>query len=281
MGAEMGKFTPAKNPHHLTLEEIEQLSRSGIEIPLDQVRILEDGTLAYKNSRVILYIRDVAQYRNTGFKQDELPRFHVSDCKKLQEMRANKRFERYVVATREDGSFELNISIKGNQGFERRTERLNVCQFCLGKLGWQGFDSSLPQPQRRTIVSGFTLNDFFKTYGKTLIINEPTHTSNTAPLNAYTSDFKILGDQIKRDRNHRCDQCKIDLSNHLQFLHAHHINGQKSDNSPSNIKVVCIGCHAEEYMHSHLKALDEYKNFMRIFGNSRSAISALAKATAQ
>lgn len=270
MGAELGNFTPAKSQNRLTFEEIEQLSRSGIEIPLDQVRVLDDGTLAYKNSRVILYIRDVVQYRNGGFKQNELPRFHVSDCKKLHEMRANKRYERYVVATREDGSFELNISAKGIKGFDHRTERLNVCQFCLGKLGWQGFDHSLSQTKRRAIVDGFTLKIFFNVYGKSLVINNPLHTANTAPLNTYTDDFKIVSDRIKKDRGYRCEQCKIDLSNHRQFLHAHHMNGQKSDNSPSNIKVVCIRCHAEEYSHGHLKALPEYKMFIQMFGGSRS-----------
>lgn len=271
MGAELGRFTPAINPHRLTVEEIEQLSRSGIEIPLDQVRILDDGTLAYKNSRVILYIRDVVQYRNSRITQYDLPRFHVSDCTKLQEMRANKRYERYVVATPENKSFELNIKRKGAKKFERRIEQLDICQFCLGKLGWQGFNYRLPNPRKRAIVSAFTLTDFFKTYGKTLIIKNPRHTADTAPLNDYTDDFKIVAERLKRDRGYRCDQCKIDLSNYRGFLHAHHINGQKSENSPSNIRILCIRCHAEEYNHSHMKALAEYKEFVQLFGGTRNA----------
>jgi hypothetical protein len=270
MGAELGSFTPAKNPDRLTLAEIEQLSISGVEIPLDQVRILDDGTLAYKNARVILYIRDVVQYRNSGFRQDELPKFHVSDCQRLQEMRANKRYERYVVATREDGLFALNISAKDVKGFNHRTEKLNVCQYCLGKLAWQGFDHSLPRPKRAEIVAAFTPKTFFDAYGKSLVVHSPLHTADTAPLNTYTDDFKAVSDRLKKERGYRCDQCKIDLSMHRQFLNAHHINGQKSDNSPSNIKVVCIRCHAEEYLHGQLKSLPEYKKFIKMFGESFS-----------
>ncbi len=266
MGAELGQFTPAKNANRLTVEEIDQLARSGIEIPLGQVRTLEDGTLAYKNSRVILYIRDVPQYRNTGIKQTDLPKFHVSDCQKLQEMRANKRFDRYVVATREDGQFEVNIISKGFHSVDRRLEALKVCQFCLGKLNWKGFDHVLPKARRDVMVSGFTLMDFFRIFGKSLVTKEPSHNADTAPLNNYTADFKLIADRVKKDRSYRCDQCKINLEGHRQFLHAHHINGQKSDNHPENIKLVCIRCHANEYNHSHIKALPEYKKFIQLFG---------------
>jgi hypothetical protein len=50
-------------------------------------------------------------------------------------------------------------------------------------------------------------------------------------------------------------------------LHAHHKNGEKSDNKKENIEILCIGCHAEEYAHSHMKSLPEYKNFILQFGS--------------
>ena len=278
IGAELGDFTPVINPNVLSLEEIEQLSRSGIEIPLDQVRTLDDGTLAYKNSRVILYIRDVSHYRNSDIKTINLPRFHVSDCEKLQEMRRNKRYERYVVATREDGSFELNISKGGSKNFDHRIEQLNVCQYCLGKLSWEEFNRSLPQIKRKSIVANFTLNKFFKKYGKSLITNNPKHTADTAPLNTYTSDFRVVADRIKKTRNYCCENtlCKINLVNHQKFLHAHHIDAQKNNNDLNNLKLVCIKCHAEEYNHSHLKNLSDYKTFIKMSENNDFNVSPLS-----
>ncbi len=271
MGAELGVFVPVTNPHRLTVEEIEQLARSGIEVPLDQVRVLDDGTLAYKDSRVVLYIRDVAQYRHHVMTEQDMPRFHVSDCKTLQEMRDSHRFERYVVATRDDGQFELNIKQSNSGNYKRTTEPLRVCQNCLAKIGWEAFDYWMPPSRKKEIVRAFTLYDFFKRYGKTLIIKSPSYTADDAPLNDYTSDFKEVADRIKQQRGYRCDggKCRLDLSKHPRFLHAHHINGIKSDNHPHNIRVLCIGCHAEEPSHGHMKSLPEYREFIRLYGNQR------------
>ena len=151
MGAKLGVFIPAENPHRLTAEELDKLATIGIDIPLNEVKVLSDGTLGYKNSRVILYIRDVTQYKDTALEEVRLPRFHVSDCKTLQDMRDNNRFERYVVSTREDGVFNLNIINKRESTTVKISERLNICQNCLSKLSWNGFATSLTKSEKKQI----------------------------------------------------------------------------------------------------------------------------------
>ena len=54
----------------LTAAELERLtSQDGLDISSDQLRILDDGTLAYKDSRVLLYIRDVSVMGNVSGSQ--------------------------------------------------------------------------------------------------------------------------------------------------------------------------------------------------------------------
>jgi hypothetical protein len=56
-----GSLTVMIEAGRLSELELEKLtSQDGLEISLDDLRVLDDGTLAYKNSRVLLYIRDVA-----------------------------------------------------------------------------------------------------------------------------------------------------------------------------------------------------------------------------
>lgn len=268
MGAtELGTFKPSYSPDKLTLEELNRLARSGIDIPLDELRVLKDGTLAYKDSRVLLYIRDVYLYKGG---EETLPKFHVSDCRTLQDMRDKKRFERYVVAIRDDGSFELNIAQKGADRLLPAMRRLNVCQNCLAKLRFDGFDYSLPHHQKMGLVSGFSIARFFGQYPKSLVVKTPKHTAASAPRNEYSSDFKAISDALKRALAWTCESCKRDCSSPAlrRFLNAHHIDGQRNDNSRGNLRVLCLGCHANEPMHGHLKRLPEYWEFLNAIKSS-------------
>lgn len=71
------------------------------------------------------------------------------------------------------------------------------------------------------------------------------------------------------DDLYRCEQikCGIDLSvpDNQRFLHAHHVNADKSDNHPKNIKLLCIRCHADEFQHSHMKENPDYAIFCTRF----------------
>ncbi len=40
------------------------------------------------------------------------------------------------------------------------------------------------------------------------------------------------------------------------------MNSLQYNNSTSNLKVLCIGCHAEEHNHQHMKNLPGYKEFL-------------------
>ena len=80
MGAEApGLFSPSYRPNTLTIEELEQLATDGKDVSIDDVVVLDDGTFSYKDSRVVIYIRDIQQF------QKWTPRFHIADCKTLQQ----------------------------------------------------------------------------------------------------------------------------------------------------------------------------------------------------
>jgi hypothetical protein len=40
----------------------------------------------------------------------------------------------------------------------------------------------------------------------------------------------------------------------------------KNENDRQNLQVLCLGCHADEPQHAHLKKLAEYREFERKFG---------------
>jgi hypothetical protein len=256
----LGDLTVSVDAARLSELELERLaSPDGLEISPDDLRVLEDGTLAYKNSRVLLYIRDVS---TNGHHQSH-PRYHVSNCGTLVAMREKKRFNtRYVVSTRMDGEFNLNF-IDGNIS-RSETHRLFVCQNCLGHLSFNGFMQYWNRRQRKIAVDSFTLETFFIQYPRSLHIENPKYNSDNAPLNIYSDDFGEISKKAKVLAKWTCQKCRLDLASQKRFLHTHHKNGAKFDNLLSNLEVLCYGCHADQPNHQHMKSHPYFNEFQSI-----------------
>lgn len=255
-----GDLTVEFSGSRLTELELEKLtSASGLDISADELVILNDGTLAYKNTRVILYIRDITVYGS----QEIQPRFHLANCTTLQKMKDYKRFDRYVVSINTNGRFDLNI-IKSQIKTKRENCELSVCQNCLSLLNFDGFLIGWPKTKREIFVKQFTIEHFFEKYPRSLHVTNPTYNSGNAPLNNYTEDFNAISIKIREHHKWICQQCWIDLSDIKQrhWLHVHHINGLKYDNNPENLQCICVKCHADKPNHNHMKQLPEYSNFM-------------------
>lgn len=262
MGADvLGSFWPSELPARLPLPELEELTTDGKDVLIDEIVVLENGTLSYKESRVLVYIRDISQFQNW------LPRFHIADCKTLQQRQQQNAFNRYVVTTRDDGLFAVNLTGNGGQ-VTRKTLQLDVCQNCLDKLRVDGFSLNLPRRRRLMIVSQFSIRHFFERFPKSLFSIRPTGDAETAPVNNYPPDFDEISNRVREQRGWRCERCRRDFSRGAdrEYLHVHHKNGVKNENYEENLQVLCLGCHADEPQHAHLKNPAKYREFVRRFG---------------
>lgn len=256
-----GDFNSVTEVGRLTLDELSKLnSGDGLDVAFDELTILADGTLAYKDARVLLYIRDVAVY---GAGRGSDPRYHLSNCDTLQRMTLSGRFERYVIATEVTGNFRLNFITNGKTKSEKR--KLSVCQNCLTHLKFDGFRPEWDGIRRTAVVSNFTPELFFSRYPKSLHGSVPRHTDATSPLNVYSSDWIHRSRTVRSRSNWTCSKCRQDFSSpeRRHYLDAHHKNGQKWDNSEANLIALCIGCHAELPNHGHMKSDPRYASYVR------------------
>lgn len=256
----VGNFTGWVSPETLSPEQVRRLTSSdGLEVTLADLKILDDGTICYKDSRVLLYIRDVPMY---GGRETE-PRFHISNCVKLIQMREEGRFDkRYVISARTDGKFVLNLIRRDYS--ERKLRSLQVCQLCLDRLNYHGFERAWKRSERLKAVHAFDLEDFFVIYPRSLHNNTPNYHSDDAPVNLYSANFAELSNKIRRAAGWRCEVCSIDLSSVevRKYLHVHHRNYAKFDNRPENLQALCIDCHAKVAGHQHMKATLTFSSFI-------------------
>lgn len=264
MGAPMCQtFKAARVYVPIELPIAEVLRDRGMDVDFQDIQRLEDGTLGYKGHRVLVYIRDINSYDDKA----SLPKFHVAYCATLEKMRQQRRWQRYVVANRDDGKFLVHIM---SEAARPRIVSLFVCQNCLTALNWNGFADGVEQRNRLRLVREFSLQEFFSVYPRDLVSVRPQFTSDTAPLNEYTDDWPDVSERAKNRAKYSCSACGIKLSLRLsRYLHVHHLNGLKYDNSDGNLEVLCIGCHAEEPLHGHMKKLPDYIEFMATYRNER------------
>ena len=141
----------------LTVKEIETLVTVGIDVGWEDLTRISNGTFAYKGNRVLLYIRDVKQYGN----QVPQPKYHLMTCATITKMHRNGRAQRYVVSTRTDGIFRVNVTSPAG----RRSEELGlkVCKNCLAELNFDDY-SRLYGTIRQAYVDSFMPDRFFAKY---------------------------------------------------------------------------------------------------------------------
>lgn len=225
----------------------EMLQTTGLDISPEDLEYPEDGTLEYKGRKVVVYIRDqIARFQPY--------KFHVANCNKLMEMRAEKRYDRYVVATRTDGKFTVNTRYEDNRIEKGAEHSLDVCMYCLEKLNYKDYNE-FRYAERREIRDSFELHEFFFEYNSQIAPN-PTYDDTTAPLNDYTRDWPQISLHLRERNNWTCERCGSDYStpDRQQLLHVHHVNGILYDNTDANLRVLCNTCHAREPQHEHMRS---------------------------
>ncbi|EEX38487.1 Uncharacterised protein [Vibrio metschnikovii] len=223
-----GRFTLELQESHI--DKVSAELEKGKDVELKDIEV-ESGLLSYKGRHVTLYIKA----------NGTSARFHVSDCSTLQGMRANGRFERYVVTNNITGEFLVDTS------FGETKARLKVCQNCLRKLNYKGCNTT---SKISTVVQSFDMAEFFSTYSS-FFPHMPSRQAETAK-SGYTADWPKISSHYRAEKNFDCEECKVNMRSNRALLHVHHINGVKSDNRVINLKSLCIDCHSKQPMHQHM-----------------------------
>lgn len=266
MGAEkLGSFDLIISREYTNSKEKKELETSGVEIDsLDDIYELQDGTLAYKDTRILLYIRDINTSHGVYSQNNKLPKFHVAWCQTLNHMQASKRFDRYVLSTRTDGIFEIRKVGRTENDTISSNHSLHVCKHCLNKLHYKGYGKNLFK--NNGIYKEFSTAIFFNEYPTSPLNSKPKsrYTSASAPTDVYPNNFQEISLKYREGVNWKCEKCGDDLANFKKYLHTHHINGRKHNNNSSNLKALCIVCHAKEPSHGSMKYMPDYSNYLKI-----------------
>lgn len=221
-----------------------------------ELELTDAGLLSFDGYQVVLHIRDVQKDRQTlEVDRNERPKYHVCECRTLERMRVQDRFDRYVMSSRTDGSFLIEGIDRWSRSHELELE-LDVCMNCLEKLDFEGFKKQGANWQnKRQIRDFFNLEVFFES-SRTHFRQLPRYSDENAPPSGYTEDWTEVSRDYRVLRRWCCEKCGVDLSDRANrgLLHVHHIKGIKSDNDRANLKALCLYCHQRQPAHDRMSA---------------------------
>ncbi len=225
---------------------------AGFEVDFTDIKF-ETGLASYEGRQVLLYIKD----HSYGNKLEQAikdgksgNRYHVADCSKLEEMRKKGRLERYVVTNKLDGIFKISRGSTENRETQEGESKLQICQFCLDAINYQGFKNIPRGPKRQNFVATFNLSDFFDTYSSFFKFMPSGIADNQKE--SYSDDWKQVSNTVKEKYQFICQQCGVDLNSNKRLLQTHHKNGVKTDNTDVNLTPLCADCHRKQPFHTHL-----------------------------
>jgi hypothetical protein len=194
---------------------------------------------------------------------DEIHKFHVLNCMTIKRAESEGWVDRYKGSKRTDGRFFYRF-LKDNRVLsEQLDQELNICKNCL-KLVSQHVGGEIS-------VEKFDLDEFFSVHGVMAPLDIPVVDEMACAPNIYQDDWPDISTAFKKIRNYKCEgeHCphpNLSESSLKRYLHTHHVSMDKTNNQISNLKALCIYCHANQPNHSQLKASKDYKDYIGIIG---------------
>lgn len=163
--------------------------------------------------RVFLYLRkyNVVQYGG-------LPKKHYFECE--------------IVSTYSNFSISNDDSVDiycRDTGYKYQDKSLDICKKC----------QDIFKEKTSQALFGKSHDDFILQWAS---LNIPTQTD----LNGYPINFAEISTAFRRKKNYTCEGCGLKIINqgHRKYMHTHHRNKDKVDNSTKNLACLCIRCHA-------------------------------------
>jgi hypothetical protein len=227
----------AETGFHVIQTDFETAFRNG------QIRVDPDGIFIEYEGREYRGYMFIKEYHVTQF--NAFPKFHLVRCRTIDTFINNGWFnQRYQFSNSQTNDV---LDIDTDTLYPDKTLRL--CQNC----------AQLIEEDIRTT------EDFFRIHGQ-----ERPNGNVEVDIMGYVRDWPQMSRAYRQQQNFTCESCGLHIDNNMdkRYLHVHHINGDKLNNSEANLKCLCALCHTyqdETHQDNFLNHRNRYE--LRAFVN--------------
>lgn len=206
---------------------------SGFQIikGVDFEKAYKSGSISFEDDGIYLEY-DGKKYRGYMFIQEayitynggpaKFPKFHIRNCRTIQEFIDSGRFkQRY-----EWSNSDLNNLIDKQTRVKFNDVKLELCSYCRSE-NFEEIADTL---------------DFYNSLDK----SEIEESNIEVDIFGYTRDWQKVSKRYRTLQDFVCESCGIKMDNLIdrRYLHTHHKNGDKANNSDANLECLCILCHS-------------------------------------
>lgn len=202
------------------------------EINSEEVR-LKDGKLEFNDDGIFIddngAKRQVFLYkRRYKLRQYGTPKYHVCKCSIIEKFLVN---DRDIPEYRSANVGTVKVLNWDNFYREEEVSNLPLCKNCAAKL---------------YINSNVDSSEFAEILRNAVAENEPPKPKIEVNVNGYTKDWQLISSEFRKQHNYTCEKCGVQVTPfESEFMHVHHKNKNKTDNSSNNLQCLCIKCHSE------------------------------------
>lgn len=210
------------------------------------------GLLAIGNTQITLHIYDPFNDQETlSAVPADNPKFHICDCKTLENMKHMGKFNRYVTSSRIDGRFKVRPYDPLTKSRDEELEAVLLpCINCLRQLNYQNYNYS-DRKRQKDIMRNFSVEQFFED-SKSIFRCLPLYTQETFPEGNYSPSWAQTSYETRDRAGWICSCCEVNCKKDRGLLHTHHKDGNRGNDRPSNHEVLCLVCHKNKPLHQHM-----------------------------
>lgn len=220
-------------------------------VGLEELQAGPGGLFQLEGQQVVIYIKDHTRRPEVHSDPNKGNKIHLKECRTIREMKQKKRYDRYVATSRRDNKYRLDIIDENSNSTTEIISPIHVCINCLRELDYNHSKSQGPI-QVKQIQAQFDIVEFLEIYSNFFGVR-PKYTANSAPPSRYVDNWSSISSTIRRKADWCCQKCSVKLSGeNKRWLHVHHKNGVKGDNSEPNLVALCVLCHSYEPNHEHM-----------------------------
>lgn len=214
-------------------------------VPPDDVTVddLRNGTIEFSSDGIFVKCSDGVERQVFLYKKDYhlqqygLPKFHICKCSVIDEFVNSGGFGQHYVRANAEPVPVIDLDEVDYNQRDKTVTGLQLCKLCKRIIAGYGN------------INSTEFVEMLKAANKGQQVNEDLERD----IFGYTRDWESISKRYREQHKYTCENCGIKIEDDYdkQYVHVHHINGDKLINDESNLKCLCLYCHAHVDNHHY------------------------------